>query len=111
GGRPSAVAVIPDSNGRWELITPHRRPIAWRHPDNFDHSRRRHHPDPAADRTTEPYRADDVVQLVEEPIDTVIICRSGSSADAAAQLSVITSLTAELDARLPQTIFEARCQD
>lgn len=51
------------------------------------------------------------MQLVEELIYTVNICPSGSTANAAAQLSVIASLSGELDARLPETIFEARCQD
>ena len=105
------MAIISDSTGRWELIKLHRRIIAWRHPDTFDHSGRWHYVEPAADRTTQPYRDDDIMQLVEELIDTVIICRSGSTADAGAQLSVITSLTAELDARLPETIYEARNQD
>lgn len=105
------MAIISDTTGRWELINPLHRQVAWRHRNNFDHSGRWHYIDPAHDRTTEPYRDDDVMQLVEELIDTVIICRSGSIADAGAQLSVITSLSAELDARLPETIFEARCQD
>jgi hypothetical protein len=105
------MAIISTSTGRWELLDPHRRLIAWCHPDDFDHRGRWHYVDPAGDRTTQPYRDDDVMQLIEELIDTVIICRAGSTGDAGAQLSVITSLTAELDARIPETIFEARNQD
>ena len=103
------MAIISDTTGRWELINPDRRIIAWRHPDNFDDTRRWHYV--AADRTIEPYRDDDTMQLVDDLIDSVIICRSGSTADAGAQLSVIASLIAELDARLPEAIFEARDQD
>jgi hypothetical protein len=44
-------------------------------------------------------------------IDSLIICRCGSTADAGAQLSAVASLTAELDAHLPEAIFEARDQD
>ena len=105
------MAIISDSTRRWELVNPHHRLIAWHHPDNFDHGGRWHYVDAAADRTNQPYRDDDVMQLIEELIDTVIICRAGSTGDAGAQLSVITSLTAELDARLPETIFEARNQN
>jgi chorismate mutase len=103
------MATISDTTGRWELWNPDRRMIAWRHPDNFDDTARWHFV--VGDRTVEPYRDDDVMALVEELIDTVIVCRSGSTADAGAQLSVIASLTAELDARLPEAIFEARDQD
>jgi DNA-directed RNA polymerase specialized sigma24 family protein len=103
------VAIISTSTGRWELINPDRRIIAWRHRDNFDDTGRWHFV--VADRTNEPYRDHDSTELIDDMIDSLIICRSGSTADAGAQLSVIASLTAELDARLPETIFEARHQD
>jgi DNA-directed RNA polymerase specialized sigma24 family protein len=103
------MAIISDTTGRWELVNPDRRIIAWRHPDNFDDSGRWHFE--VADRTIEPYRDDDTMQLADDLIDTLIICRCGSTADAGAQLSVIASLTAELDARLPEAIFEARNQN
>ena len=103
------MTIISDTTGRWELVTPDRRIIAWRHPFNFDDTGRWHFV--VADRTIEPYRDDDTMQLVDDLIDSVIICRSGSTADAGAQLSVIASLIAELDARLPEAIFDARDQD
>ena len=103
------MAIISDTTGRWELVTPDRRIIAWRHPHNFDGTGRWHFV--VADRTTTPYRDDDTMELVDDLIDSLIICRSGSTADAGAQLSVIASLIAELDARLPEAIFEARDQD
>lgn len=103
------MAVISDTTGRWELVKRDRRIIAWRHPDNFDDTGRWHFV--VTDRTIEPYRDDDTVELVDDLVDSLIICRCGSTADAGAQLSVIASLTAELDARLPEAIFEARDQD
>src|SRR5579859_5900482 len=105
------MAIITDTTGRWELTNPHRRLIAYRHPECFDTTGRWHYVDPVADRSGQPYRDDDTISLVDDLIDTLIICRSGSTADAGAQLSIIASLTAELDARLPETIFEARDQD
>lgn len=105
------MAIISDTTGRWELLNPHRRLIAWRHPHYFDNSGRWHYVDPAIDRTTQPYRDDETIELIDDMIDSLIICRAGSTGDAGAQLSVIASLAAELDARLPETIFEARNQD
>lgn len=104
------MAMISDSTGRWELVDPRRRIIAWRHPHNFDDSGRWHLVDPLDDRSRQPYRDDDTIDLVDDLIDTLIICRAGSTGDAGAQLSVIASLSAELDSRLPETIFEARDQ-
>jgi DNA-directed RNA polymerase specialized sigma24 family protein len=104
------MAIISDTTGRWELVNPHRRIIAWRHPDNFDDTGRWHYVDLIIDRTKQPYRDDDTIDLVDDLVDSLIICRSGSSADAGAQLSIIASLTEELNARLPETIFEARNQ-
>jgi DNA-directed RNA polymerase specialized sigma24 family protein len=103
------MALISDTTGRWELVNPDRRIIAWRHPECFDDTRRWHYV--VADRTIVPYRDDDTIGLVDDLIDSLIICRSGSTADGGAQLSVIASLIAELDARLPEAIFEARDQD
>ena len=104
------MAIISASTGRWELVNPHRRIIAWRHPCNFDDTGRWHLVG-ADDRTIEPYRDDETTELADDFIDSLIICRCGSTADAGAQLSVIASLTAELDARLPETIYQARDQD
>jgi hypothetical protein len=104
------MAIISASTGRWELVHPHRRIIAWRHPDNFDATGRWHFVVPD-DRTIEPYRDVDTIELVDDMVDSLIICRSGSTGDAGAQLSIMASLTEELDARLPETIFEARNQD
>jgi DNA-directed RNA polymerase specialized sigma24 family protein len=104
------MATISDATGRWELVNPRRRIIAWCHPDNFDATGRWHYVDPLIDRTRQPYRDEDTTKLVDDLIHSLIIFRSGSTADAGAQLSVITSATAELDARLPETIFEARNQ-
>jgi DNA-directed RNA polymerase specialized sigma24 family protein len=103
------MSIITDTTGRWELVNPDRRIIAWRHPYNFDDTARWHYV--IADRTIQPYRDDDTMQLVDDLIDSLIICRSGSTADAGAQLSIIASLMAELDARLPEATFEARDQD
>jgi hypothetical protein len=103
------MALISASTGRWELVNPDRRIIAWRHPENFDDTRRWHFV--TADRTIEPYRDDETIEIVDDMVDSLIICRCGSTADAGAQLSIIASLTAELDARLPEAIFEARNQD
>jgi hypothetical protein len=104
------MAVVSNSNGRWELVDSRRTIIAYRHPHSFDATGRWHYVDPLDDRTTEPYRDDDTTDLVDDLIDSLIICRSGSTTDAGAQLSAIASLFAELDARLPETIFEARNQ-
>jgi hypothetical protein len=104
------MATASDATGRWEPVNPRRRIIAWRHPYNFDGTGRWHYVDPIIDRTEEPYRDEDTVELVDDLVDSLIIFRSGSTADAGAQLSVIASLSAELDARLPETIFEARNQ-
>lgn len=104
------MAIIYHATGRWELVNPHRRIIAWRHPYNFDDTGRWHYVDPIVDRTTQPYRDEDTIELVDDLIDSLIICRSGSTTDAGAQLSVIASLTEELHARLPETIYEARNQ-
>ena len=103
------MAILSDTTGRWELVNPHRRIIAWRHPDNFTDSGRWHFV--IEDRTIEPYRDEETTELVDDMIDSLIICRCGSTADAGAQLSAVASLTAELDARLPEAIFEARDQD
>lgn len=104
------MATISDATGRWELVNPRRLIIAWRHPDNFDDTGRWHYVDPIIDRTKQPYRDEDTTELVNDLVDSLIIFRSSSTSDAGAQLSVITSVTAELDARLPETIFEARNQ-
>jgi len=103
------MAILSDTTGRWELVNPHRRIIAWRHPDNFTDRGRWHFV--IEDRTIEPYRDEETTELVDDMIDSLIICRCGSTADAGAQLSAVASLTAELDARLPEAIFEARDQD
>jgi hypothetical protein len=66
--------------------------------------------DPLVDHTTEPYRDEETILLVDELVRSLVILRSGSVYDAGAQLSVIARLMAELDARLPETIFEARDQ-
>jgi DNA-directed RNA polymerase specialized sigma24 family protein len=92
-------------------MDPHRRIIAWRHPYNFDDSGRWHYVSYTTDDTRQPYRDDDSIELVDDLIDSLIMCRSGSTTDAGAQLSIIASLTAELEARLPETIFQARNQD
>ena len=47
------------------------------------------------------------MQLVDDLIDCLVVRRSGSTYDAGARLSVTASLMAELDARLPETVFEA----
>jgi hypothetical protein len=103
------MAVTSGPTGRWELVAPHR-PVPYRGPSSFDPTGRWHFVDPLADRTTEPYRDDDTEQLVDDLIDCLVICRSGSVYDAGARLSITASLMAELDARLPETIFEARDQ-
>lgn len=104
------MALIPASTGRWEPVNPHRRIIAWRHPDNFDATSRWHFV-VADDRTNEPYRDEETTELADDMVDSLIICRCGATADAGAQLSAIASLTAELDARLPETIYQARHQE
>lgn len=108
-----SIALIDPSGttGRWELVDPRRRIIAWRHPDKVDDTGRWHYINPILDRTIEPYRDEETMDLADDLIDSLIICRSGSTTDAGAQLSIITSLIAELDARLPEIIFEARDQD
>jgi hypothetical protein len=103
------MAVISRSTGRWELVEP-RRLVAYRDPSSFDATGRWHFVDPLADRTVEPYRDDDAMQLVDDLVDCLIVCRSGSTYDAGARLSVTASLMADLEARLPETIFEARGQ-
>jgi DNA-directed RNA polymerase specialized sigma24 family protein len=102
------MAIVSASTGRWELVGP-RRPVPYR-PSSFDPTGRWHFVDPLADRNTEPYRDDDTMQLVDDLVDCLIVCRSGSTYDAGARLSVTASLMAELDARLPENIFEARDQ-
>jgi hypothetical protein len=105
------MATISDTTGRFELVDPRRRIIAWRHPHNFDDTGRWHLVDPLKDRTKEPYRDDDTVELVEDLIESLIMCRAGSTADAGARLSIVASLAAELASALPETIFQARSQD
>lgn len=104
------MAIVSHATGRWELVDTHRRIIAWRHPDNFDGSGRWHYVSSWADHTTQPYRDDDCMDIVEDVIESLIICRSGSTADAGALLSIMASLIAELEARLPEAIFDARDQ-
>src|ERR1700737_1496274 len=106
------MGIISDANGRWELLDSHRAVIAYRHTDDTYSAGRWHHLTvPPVDRTTDPYRDDDTIPLVDEVIDSLIIMRSGSTGDGGAQLSVIASLRAELDSRIPEAIFEARNQD
>lgn len=104
------MAVISETTGRWELVDHRRHIIAWRHPDCFDDTGRWHRVDQDDDLTSQPFRDDDTLDLIDDLIDSLIICRAGSTSDAGAQLSVIASLAAELDSRLPETIFEARNQ-
>ena len=96
-----------DTTSRWELVDPRRRIIAWRHPDNFDDTRRWHYINPILDRTIEPYRDDETIKLADDLIDPLIICRSGSTTDAGAQLSVIANLIA----RLPESTIRHRYSD
>jgi hypothetical protein len=104
------MTTISQETGRWELINPNRHIIAYRHPENFDDTCRWHLVDPTDDRTARPYRDDDTINIGDDIIETLIICRCGSTGDAGVQLSAIASLAAELDSRLPETIFEARNQ-
>jgi hypothetical protein len=105
------MAMISDVNGRWELHDPDRAVIAYRHTDDTYSAGRWHHTVRLVDRTTEPYRDDVTVALVDELIDSLIVMRSGSTGDGGAQLSVIASLLAELDSRVPEAVFQARDQD
>ena len=105
------MVIVSETNGRWELLDPRRVVIAYRHPDTYDTAGRWHFTDPLVDRTTEPYRDDDTIGLVDEVIEALIVMRGGSPGDGGAQLSAIASLLAELDSRLPEAIFDARDQD
>lgn len=104
------MAIISNATGRFELAEPANAAIAYRPPDLYDRAGRWHYVDPSVDRTNQPYRDDDTIALADELIDSLITMRSGSIYDGGAQLSVIASLIAELDSRLPEAVFEASDQ-
>ena len=95
------MAIVSASTGRWAAVLP-RRPVPYR-PSSFDPTGRWHFVDLLADRNTEPYRDDDTMQLVDDLVDCLIVCRSGSTYDAGARLSVTASLIAELEPASPRT--------
>jgi DNA-directed RNA polymerase specialized sigma24 family protein len=103
------MATISHDTGRWELVNPNRRILGYRHPECLDPTGRWHYVN-VDDQTGDPFRDQDSMELVDDIVDSLIICRSGSTEDAGAQLSIIASLAEELDARLPETIFYARHQ-
>jgi hypothetical protein len=106
------VTIITDVTGRWELAAPHAR-IAHRPggAQDFPDGRWAHLTEPALDHCPQPWRDDDTASLIDEAIDTLVVWRRGHTADVAARLAAIASLIEELEARLPETIFEARDQD
>jgi len=104
------MTVISDATGRWELFDP-RAPIAYRHTEeDFPDGRWAHLSVPVTDRCTEPYRDDGTMGLVDQMVDNLVLYRSGYAGDAGDRLAAIVSFIAELQSRLPETVFQARDQ-
>lgn len=66
---------------------------------------------PGCDRTRVPYLDGETSGLVEDAVESLVLCRGASQGDAGAALSCLTSLIAELQSQLPAVVAEARCQD
>lgn len=68
--------------------------------------------DPRDDRTAIPHTDADSVAVIDEAIETLVLLRAPMSlGDAAATISVLVSLAAEVDSRLPDAVADARDQD
>jgi hypothetical protein len=68
--------------------------------------------DPRRDWTAIPYTDDDSIAVVDKAIETLVLLRAPMSlGDAGATISVLVSLAAEVDSRLPDAVADARDHD
>jgi hypothetical protein len=65
-------------------------------------------PDPYPDRTGIPYTDTASTTLLDELVNSLIILRGGATLDPGAQLSVLASLQAQTDQRIPNLVLIAR---
>ena len=67
--------------------------------------------DPGRDRTMIPYNDVDTATVIDEAVEAVVMVRAPMwLGDAGPTVSVLASLAAEVDSRLPEVVAEARDQ-
>ena len=64
--------------------------------------------DPYPNRTLIPSCDADCQALIDQAVESLIILRGGSTRDPGAHMSVLASLAAEADDRIPDTVWSAR---
>lgn len=68
--------------------------------------------DPRRDGRVLPYTGADTAALIDQAVETLVLLRSPMQlGDAAATISALVSLAAEIDRRLPDAVADARDQD
>ena len=68
--------------------------------------------DPRRDGTVIPCTGADTAALIDQAVETLVLLRSPMQlGDAAATISALVSLAAEIDSRLPDAVADARDQD
>ena len=68
--------------------------------------------DPRRDGTIIPYTGADTAGLIDQAVETLVLLRSPMQlGDAAATISALVSLAAEISSRLPDAVADARDQD
>lgn len=66
---------------------------------------------PGCDRTLYPYLDEESLAVVADAVGSLVCLRGSVVGDAGAVLSVLASLIAEAQSRLPDAVFDARDQD